>query len=178
MPVHDSFFHPIFLGRRAALDTPPFDAFPPAGRKPWTAPASPRLDLDFHVRHYRVKLAVDLERKELRGRATITVEALRDGLRDVVLDATEMRFESVRSGRRSLPHSSDRDTLRLTLPRPLHAGSRATFEVAYTTSPRKGFVFVGPSRIVSSPGGPRDKRTTRTGGSLASRARRAAPPLR
>jgi aminopeptidase N len=145
LSVHDPFFHSIFLGRRAALDTPPFDAFPPTGRKPWTAPASPRADLDFHVRHHRVKLAIDLERKELRGRVTITVEALRDGLRDVVLDASEMRFESVRSGRRSLPHSSDRDTLRLTLPRPLRAGGRATFEVSYTTSPRKGFVFVGPT---------------------------------
>ncbi|HEY6051902.1 MAG TPA: hypothetical protein VIZ58_11675, partial [Thermoanaerobaculia bacterium] len=81
MPVHDPFFHAIFLGRRAALDTPPFDPFPPGGRKPWSAPQSPRRDLDFHVQHYRVRLSIDFEKKELRGRATLTIEALRDGLR-------------------------------------------------------------------------------------------------
>ncbi len=145
MAIHDPVFHSIFLGRRAALDTPPFDPFPPSGRKPWSAPPSPRRDLDFHVRHYKVRLDVDMERKELRGHATLTVEALRDGLRHVLLDAAEMRIQSVRSGRRRLPHASEGESLRLVLPRPLRAGASATFEIAYATNPRKGFFFVGPT---------------------------------
>ena len=143
MPVQDPFFHPIFLGRRAALDTPPFDPFPPSGRKPWSEPPSPRRDLEFHVRHYRVQLEVDLERKELRGRAALTIESLRDGVRDVVLDAAEMRFERVRSGRRAIPHAVEGERLRITLPKALRAGERATFEIGYATNPRKGFFFVG-----------------------------------
>src|SRR2546428_8057822 len=91
VPVHDPFFHPIFLGRRAALDTPPFDAFPPTGRKPWNAPQSPRSDLDFHVRHYRIRLPVDLEKREPPGRGTPTIQALPDGLPAVVPDAPESR---------------------------------------------------------------------------------------
>jgi aminopeptidase N len=143
MPVQDPFFHPIFLGRRAALDTPPFDPFPPSGRKPWNEPPSPRRDLEFHVRHYRVQLTVDLEKKELRGKAALTIESLRDGMRDAVLDAAELRIERVRSGRRSLPHATEGESLRVTLPKTLRAGERATFEITYATRPRKGFFFVG-----------------------------------
>lgn len=155
MPVQDPFFHPIFLGRRAAMDTPPFDPFPPSGRKPWSEPPSPRRDLEFHVRHYRVALTVDFERKELRGTAALTVESLRDGLRDLVLDAAEMRFERVRAGRRALPHAAEGELLRIALPKPLHAGERTSFEITYATRPRKGFFFVGPTEAepTRAPGG-------------------------
>ena len=145
VPVRDPFFHPVFLGRRAALDSPAFDPFPPSGRKPWNQPGSPRRDLDFHVRHYRVELDVDLERKELCGRALLTVESLRDGLMDLALDAAEMRFESVRSGRRALRYAPEGERLRIHLPRALRAAERISFEVTYVTRPRKGFFFVGPS---------------------------------
>ena len=145
MPVRDPFFHPMFLGRRAILDTPLFDAFPPSGRKPWRASPAPRRDLEFHIRHYRVELNVDFARRELTGRVTLTIESLRDGLREVTLDAAEMRFESVRSGTRSLAYSVEGEKLRVTLPRPLRAGDRAAFTVAYATIPRKGFFFVGPN---------------------------------
>ncbi|HEX5032443.1 MAG TPA: M1 family aminopeptidase [Candidatus Eisenbacteria bacterium] len=143
--MHDPFFHPIFLGRRAALETPPFDPFPPSGRKPWTESPSPRRDLEFHVRHYKVELDVDFEKKELNGRCTLTIESLRDGLRDVVLDAAEMRIASVKIGRRSLAHASEGEKLRVALGEPLRAGSRVLIEIAYATRPRKGFFFVGPT---------------------------------
>src|SRR5262245_16684410 len=145
MPVHDPLFHPVFLGRRAALDTAPFDPFPPTGRKPWNEPVSPRRDLEFHVRHYALQLEVDLDQKELRGRAALTVEALRDGLKDILLDAAELRVEGVRSAGRKIPYASEGERLRITLPRALRAGGRATFEIAYSVRPRKGFFFVGPT---------------------------------
>ena len=145
MPVHDPFYHPVFLGRRAALETPPFDPFPPSGRKPWAETPSPRRDLEFHVRHYRVQLEVDFDRKELRGRAALTIESLRDGLREVALDAADMRIGSVRSGRRALAHATEGERLRITLASPLRAGGRAVVEIAYAARPRKGFFFVGPT---------------------------------
>jgi len=143
--VHDPFYHPVFLGRRAALETPPFDPFPPSGRKPWAESPSPRRDLEFHVRHYKVELVVDFEKKELRGRASLTIESLRDGLRDVVLDAAEMRIASVKVGRRSLAYASEGEKLRVALGEALRAGSHAVVEIAYATRPRKGFFFVGPT---------------------------------
>ena len=143
--MHDPFYHPVFLGRRAALETPPFDPFPPSGRKPWAESPSPRRDLEFHVRHYKVELVVDFEKKELRGRASLTIESLRDGLRDVVLDAAEMRIASVKVGRRSLAYASEGEKLRVALGEALRAGGHAVVEIAYATRPRKGFFFVGPT---------------------------------
>jgi len=149
MPLRDPLYHPLFLGRRAAPETPPFEPFPPSGRKPWKGDPRPRRDLEFHVRHYRVVLEVDLEKKELRGRVALTVEAIREGLREVVLDAAELDVASVRAGGRRLRHAAEGEKLRVTLPRPLRTGTRATIEIAYATRPRKGFFFVGPTEAES-----------------------------
>jgi len=46
MALHDPLFHPLFLGRRAAPETPPFDPFPPSGRKPWKGEPKARRDLE------------------------------------------------------------------------------------------------------------------------------------
>jgi aminopeptidase N len=149
MPLRDPLYHPLFLGRRAAPETPPFEPFPPSGRKPWKGESKPRPDLEFHVRHYKVHLDVDLERRELRGRAALTVEAIRDGLRDVALDAAELDVASVRVGGRQARHETEGERLRVKLPRPLGVGKRATVEVTYATRPRKGFFFVGPTEAES-----------------------------
>jgi aminopeptidase N len=145
MPLRDPLYHPLFLGRRAAPETPPFEPFPPAGRKPWKGEPQPRRDLEFHVRHYKVTLDVDLERKELAGRAVLTVEAIRDGLRDLMIDAAELEVTSVRAGGRRARHESEGERIRVRLPAPLRTGRRTAVEVTYSTRPRKGFFFVGPT---------------------------------
>src|SRR2546428_11227541 len=142
MPLRDPLYHPLFLGRRAAPETPPFEPFPPSGRKPWKGDPKPRRDLEFHVRHYKVTLEVDLEEKELRGSAALTVEAIADGLRDVQLDAAELDIAKVSAGGRAARHESVGERLFVRLPRPLGAGKRTTIEIAYSTRPRKGFFFV------------------------------------
>jgi len=145
MPLRDPLYHPLFLGRRAAPETPPFEPFPPSGRKSWKGDPKPRRDLEFHVRHYKVTLEVDLEGKQLRGSAALTVEAIADGLRDVQLDAAELDITKVSAGGRAARHESVGERLLVRLPRPLGAGKRATIEIAYSTRPRKGFFFVGPT---------------------------------
>ena len=145
MTLRDPLYHPLFLGRRAAPETPPFEPFPPSGRKPWKGDPRPRRDLEFHVRHYKVALEVDLEQRELRGRAALTIEAIQDGLREAALDAAELNVDRVRVGGRRARHESEGEKLRVRLPRPLRTGERATIEVVYSTRPRKGFFFVGPT---------------------------------
>ena len=125
MPLRDPFYHPLFLSRRSAPETPPFDPFPPSGRKPWKADPKPRRDLEFHVRHYKVALEVDLDRKELRGHAALTVEAIRDGLREVAIDAAGLEVGSVAVGGRRLSYETEGEKLRVALPRPLRVGKRA-----------------------------------------------------
>ncbi len=145
MTLHDPLYHPLFLGRRAAPETPPFEPFPPSGRKPWRGEPRERRDLEFHVNHYKVTLEVDLENRELQGRAALTVEAVRDGIREVALDAAELEIKSVKVAGRSARHESEGEKLLVTLPRPLGAGKRTTIDIAYSTRPRKGFFFVGPT---------------------------------
>ncbi|HEX7078337.1 MAG TPA: M1 family aminopeptidase [Candidatus Eisenbacteria bacterium] len=145
MPVSDPLFHPVFLGRRAAMETAPFEPYPPSGRNAWSGPDSSRRDLEFLVRHTRLNLAVDFDAKGIRGSATLTIESLRDGLREVLLDAAELRIESVRSGRARLRHAAETERLRVTLPKPLRTGARAVIEIEYAANPRKGLFFVGPT---------------------------------
>ena len=145
MPAQDPMFHPVFLGRRAAMESPPFDPFPPVGRTPWSGPDSSRRDFEFHVRHYKVSLDVDFGKKEIRGRVAVTVEAVRDGLREIALDAAELRIASVRVGARRAAYALEGERLRVTLPKSLPRGRRVTIEVAYSASPRKGFYFTGPN---------------------------------
>jgi len=145
MPIRDPFYHPMFVDRRAALEVALFDAFPPTGRKPWSAPDASRRDLEFHVRHYKVALDIRFEEKMLAGRAALTIESLRDGLREAVLDAAELRIAVVRAGRRRLRHAVEGHKLRVALPRVLGAGECVTLEVDYSTRPRKGFYFTGPT---------------------------------
>jgi aminopeptidase N len=145
MPIQDPLFHPVFLGRRAAMDTPPFEPFPPTGRSPWSGPDHSRRDLDFHVRHYKLTLQIDLENHELRGRVAVTIESLREELREAALDAAELRIELVRAGKRTLPYVLEGERIRVTLPRALGVGQKTTFEISYSTRPRKGIYFVGPT---------------------------------
>src|SRR5213593_3614271 len=149
MALRDPLYHPLFLGRRAASETPPFDPFPPSGRKPWKGEPKPRRDLEFHVRHYKVALDVDLEARELSGRAALTIEAIRDGIREVALDAAELNIASVTVAGRPVRHETEGERLRVHLPRSLRVGRRATIDIAYTTRPRKGFFFVGPTEAES-----------------------------
>ncbi len=145
MPIRDPLYHPMFVDRRAALEVALFEPFPPTGRKPWSEPDNSRRDLEFHVRHYKIALGVDFERKMLEGRATLTIESLRDSLHEVVLDAAELRIAAVRSGRRRASHAVEGHKLRVTLPKALNVGERTTVEIDYSTRPRKGFTFTGPT---------------------------------
>ena len=122
MPIRDPLYHPMFVDRRAALEVALFDSFPPTGRKPWCEPDAPRRDLEFHVRHYKVALDVDFEKKMLHGRATLTIESIGESLHEALLDAAELRISAVRSGRRRIQHSVEGHKLRVTLPRPLGVG--------------------------------------------------------
>src|SRR2546428_12041814 len=87
MPLRAPLYPPLFLGRRAAPETPPFEPFPPSGRKPWQGEPRPRRDLEFHVRDYKGALEVELGERELRGRAPLTSAGIPDGEGRAVLVA-------------------------------------------------------------------------------------------
>jgi len=145
MSVRDPLYHPMFVDRRAAMEVSLFDAFPPTGRKAWRKPETPRREFEFHVRHYRVALAVDFPRRAIHGTATLTIESLRDGLHEAILDAAELTIASIRAGSRRLKHATEGERLRVRLPRALRAGERIVLAIDYAATPRKGFYFTGPT---------------------------------
>ena len=147
MPSQDPLYHPMFVDRRAAMEVALFDAFPPTGRKPWKKPDVPRREFEFHVRHYRVALAVDFGKQSIRGTASLTIESLRDGLLEAVLDAAELKIAAIRAGTRRLKHEAVGETIRVRLPRALGAGERIRLDIDYATTPRKGFYFTGPTEL-------------------------------
>jgi aminopeptidase N len=97
------------------------------------------------VRHVRLDVSVDPERKTIEGVARHTVAALNDGTSLVVFDAAELAVTGV-SGEDGRPlrfeHAGGQVTAHLA--RPLSAGEETTVAVAYRGSPRRGLWFVGP----------------------------------
>ncbi len=108
-------------------------------------------DRPFDVRHVALDVTVDFAAKALRGTCATTASVLFDEIREVVLQASEMRIASVEftSKRRpnpiALEWEYDGHRLRAQLDRPLHFGAEFTLKVGYETNPRVGMSFVGPS---------------------------------
>lgn len=115
-----------------------------------TAHYAPDRPVD--IRHVELNVTVDFDHKTLRGTAALTVSALFEEVREIVLNAAEMTISSVTftSKRRPQPialeYDYDGERLVIALDRPLRYGQEATITIAYETAPRIGLNFVGPSR--------------------------------
>ena len=101
-------------------------------------------DRPFRLDHVRLEWEIDLSAKRLRGAATLTVAARREGLTSVSFDAVELEVESVTVSGHAAGFSNDGQTLRVTLAEP--PAENAPFEIAvsYACRPRRGLYFVGP----------------------------------
>ena len=102
-------------------------------------------DRPFRVLHVRLEVDLDLVGKSLAGAATVRVEARRDQLDVVTLDAVEMTIEAVAfEGQALASFDYDGEKLRLPLPHPLARGESAAVTVTYRAKPRRGLYFIGP----------------------------------
>jgi aminopeptidase N len=117
-------------------------------REPFALPGTSRRysrDRVVDVRHVRLEVAVDLERKTIEGVARHTVSALNDGTARVTFDAAELTILGVTDeGGKALRHEYAGGQVVAHLGRPLAAGEETTVSVAYRGSPRRGLWFVGP----------------------------------
>ena len=145
----DVLVHPLYLSPRRGLDVNPFE--PPATQRGETLATTrrPVRDRAFHVEHVRLDLDVDVERGRLEGAATLVVRPVAAGLREVELDASEMKIGAVTIGRaagRRLKARHDGETLVIRLDRAYGHEETVTLHIAYRARPRRGFWFVGPDR--------------------------------
>jgi aminopeptidase N len=118
------------------------------GPRPFALPGSePRYarDRTIKVRHTRLEVVLDFDKKRIDGAAQHTFAALNDGLKRIVLDAVELEIKRVATAQgEPLSFRHDGERLEIDLGRALAAGDEMTVRVEYGGSPRRGLYFIGP----------------------------------
>ncbi len=112
-----------------------------------SAPEHFPRDRTFDLRHIRLDIALDMEKREVRGSATLLLSSLNDGLREIDLDGEDLHIRKVSDGEgRSFEFEYDGKRLRVRLGRALKAEADLTLKIAYDARPRKGMFFVRPTK--------------------------------
>ncbi len=99
---------------------------------------------DIDITDVRADLRFDLGEARLTGTLAVTFTPLREGLREVSLDAAEMTISAVESGTPSGPVSFVHEGRALTikLPSPLSPGETGIVKITYACQPRTGMYFI------------------------------------
>ncbi len=96
------------------------------------------------IKHVRLEVALDFERKEIAGTASHRLAAITDGITTLEFDAAEMTVTRMRAGSKPASFDLDDGKLFVTLPAPLKAGEEVEVAIDYHARPRRGLYFVGP----------------------------------
>lgn len=102
---------------------------------------------DYHVEHYKIELAVDLQAKSINGTTTITLKTFSPDLKEIELDAGEMDIKSVTlaSGAPLKFRYEDNQKLYAVLDRQYGAESEIVLAVNYSATPKQGLTFISPT---------------------------------
>lgn len=112
---------------------------------------------NYDVQHYRIEVAFDWKEKSVSGKTTITLRPFVNGLKEVELDAGEMKISAVAlvlpQSTLSLKYNYDgTEVLKVALDRDYPAGRDLKLAVSYSAKPRKGISFIAPT--AEDPGRP------------------------
>ena len=111
-------------------------------------------DRPIRVRHIALDLRPDLDAKRVDASATLTVEAIEDGVSEIVLDAVDLEILGVEAGGEPLGFVSRTRSLVVHFAHELRAGETTTFSVTYAVvAPRRGVYVTEPT--VGEPHKPR-----------------------
>lgn len=126
-----------------------FGAAVGAGRRePFAFPGTVKRysrDRVVDVKHVRLEVTVDPEKRTIAGVARHTVSAINDKTDKVVFDAVELAVEGVTDAEgKALEFEHVDGALTVRLAKPVAAGTEMTISIAYRGSPRRGLYFVGP----------------------------------
>ncbi|MBE7492878.1 MAG: HEAT repeat domain-containing protein [Planctomycetes bacterium] len=134
--------HERFFGAVGGLDAKPaWKPFMKKGTRPkWCR------DRVVDVRHIKLEIAPDFERKSITGTAHLTVAPINDGTTLLDLDACEMQIAAVRADGKPVNWHHDGEKLTVNFGRELAPDRDITIAVDYSATPRRGAYFVGPDR--------------------------------
>ena len=98
----------------------------------------------FDVQHYVVRLSFDQANKRVFGDTTIRLTPIKKDFRTLELDATNIRFRSVKLEQRnqSLKYRVARGKIVITLDKPYQPSEKISVRLKYSAKPRKGIYFV------------------------------------
>ncbi|HEV3234778.1 MAG TPA: M1 family aminopeptidase [Candidatus Dormibacteraeota bacterium] len=103
-------------------------------------------DREADVRHIRLDLNVNPEKRTLRGTATLRFAPVARPLRSARFDLAELTVDAVTSGGKSAAFHHEGGVLTVTFDRPLPPGRETEMAITYHGSPRVGLNFTGPDR--------------------------------
>lgn len=100
----------------------------------------------FKIKHTRLEVDLDFEKKSFAGRVIHTVEPVGSSIQRVTLDAAEMSFASIKVNGAPAPYSLEPMSVAIDLGADLSVGETASVEIEYSATPRKGLYFRGPTK--------------------------------
>lgn len=116
-------------------------AFELPGAKPHYNPDRPGK-----VEHIFLDLVLDIPNQRFQGTSTITLKPVRRGVNQLILDAADLKIESVQINQVSQPFDHDGKQLSIQLLQPTGT-EPIQVAIAYTVdSPQRGLYFVGPDK--------------------------------
>ena len=119
-----------------------------AGRRPFQPDhVEPRWARDrlADIRHIRLEVTLDFERRAITGTATHRLAAIVDDLARLEFDEAELEIKAVRAAGRPVAFTTDGGKLAVTLSDPIKAGAELEIAIDYAAvRARRGLYFVGP----------------------------------
>ncbi|MDB9526031.1 M1 family metallopeptidase [Oscillatoria sp. CS-180] len=133
---------------RFDTETPKHKSFELPGARPHYTPDRPG-----QVDHIALDLMLDIPQKRYKGTCRINLTPVRSGIEHLVLDAVNLRIDSVMVGNLSQSFDHDGEQLHVALSNPTTAGKTIELAIAYhSDNPQRGLYFVAPTE--AQPGKP------------------------
>src|SRR5689334_23100548 len=96
MAINDPFIHPALLDPRQWADVNLYDPTVKIEREAISGDEHHTPDLHINIKHLKLNLRFDYERRSVEGTAAISFSPINDGLTHFELDVAEMAIKSVR----------------------------------------------------------------------------------
>ena len=106
-----------------------------------------------NIKHIKLEVTLDFEKKRISGTATHRLSAIAGPLDRLEFDAAELEIRAVRAGsdgREPASFETSDGKLRIGLARALGAGEEIEIAIDYAGQPRRGLYFVGPDQAYPS----------------------------